>query len=295
MMLIDLTAVRAAWRFLADHPGPVGFAALLYAPVFAAQSVWSAEAAVASPGAAPLAILAAIAGLAIFVVSLAAWGRLALKGEGAGLFAHRLGADEQRLGVVTLLLLVLTFTVVGTAFLALAFMIAALALINVDAEAPAPEGRIDVFAMFGPGEMTVAVIVIGAFALFSLWFFLRLALAYPATMALGRVQVLTAWPLSRGNRAAQMLTGVLLACAPGAVLLVLLNFASNALTGAWPMSAASATDGNAVSVSLAAFAVISALQGVVKIALIGAPAAVVLCHIYERAAAEDSEAAPHAA
>ena len=177
MNLTDLSAVRAAWRFLTDHPAPVGFAAVLYAPVFSAQSVWSAQAAVAAPGAAPLAILAALIGLAVFVVSLAAWGRLALHGDGAGLFAHRLGADERRMGVVTLLLLVLTFTVLGTAFLAVAFMIAALALINVDAGAPAPEGRIDVFAMFGPGEMTVAVIVIGAFALFSLWFFLRLALA----------------------------------------------------------------------------------------------------------------------
>lgn len=295
MKLIDPSAVRAAWRFLADHPVPVGFAALLYAPVFAAQSVWSVQAAVAVPGAAPLAILAALAGLAIFVVSLAAWGRLALRGDGAGLFAHRLGGDEQRLGVVTLLLFVLTFTVIGTAFLAVAFMVAALALINVDADAPAPEGRIDVFAMFGPGEMTVAVIVIGAFALFSLWFFLRLALAYPATVALGRVQVLTAWPLSRGDRAAQMLTSVLLACAPGVVLLALLNLASNALIGAWPMSASSATDGDAVTVNLAAFALFSAIQGLVKVALIGAPAAVVLCQVFEAAEAEDSNASPEAA
>lgn len=288
MMLIDLSAVRASWRFLLDHPGPVGFAALLYAPVFAAQSVWSAQAAVAAPGAAPLAILAALAGLAIFVVSLAAWGRLALGVPGVGLLGHRLGADEQRLGVVALLLFVLTFTVVGTAFLALAFMIAALALINVDAEAPAPEGRVDIFAMFGPGETAVAVIVIGAFALFSLWFFLRLALAYPATVALGRVQVLTAWPLSRGSRATQMLTSVLVASAPGVAVLLVLNFASNALVGAWPMSAASATSDDAVSVNLAAFAVVSALHGAVKIALIGAPAAVVLCQVYQRAATEDA-------
>jgi hypothetical protein len=290
MMLIDLSAVRAAWRFLADNPGPIVFAALLYAPVFAAQSVWSAQAAVGSPGAAPLAILAALAGLAVFVVSLSAWGRLTLHSDGAGVFAHRLGKDEQRLGVVTLLLFVLTFTVVGTAFLAVAFMIAALALINVDAEAPAPEGRIDIFAMFGPGEMAVAIIVIGAFALFSFWFFLRLALAYPATVALGRVQVLTAWPLSRGNRAAQMLTSTLLACVPGALVLAVLNVVSNALLGAWPLSASSATSGEAVSVNLIAFAAVSALHGVVKIALIGAPAAVVLCLVYQRVSAEDRTA-----
>jgi hypothetical protein len=281
--------VRAAWRFIIDHPGPVAFAALLYAPVFAAQSVWSAEAAVGAPGAAPLAILAALIGLAVFVVSLAAWGRVALHGDGAGLFAHRLGADERRMGVVALLLLVLTFTVLGTAFLAVAFMIAALALINVDPDAPAPEGRIDIFAMFGPGETVVAVIVITAFALFSLWFFLRLALAYPATMALGRVQVLTAWPLSRGLRAAQMLTGTLVACAPGLLILAALNLISNAVLGAWPLSAASATQGDAVDVSLTAFALVSAIHGALKIALIGAPTAIVLCRIHDRAAQEDAE------
>lgn len=288
MMLINLSAVRAAWRFLADHPGPVGFAALAYAPVFALQSVWSAQAAIAAPGAAPLAILAALVGIGVFVVSLAAWGRLALRGDTGGVFAHRLGGDERRLALVSLLILVLTFTVVGTAFLAVAFMIAALALINVDADAPAPEGQVDIFALFGPGEMIVATLVIGTFALFSLWFFLRLALSYPATVAQERVQVLTAWPLSRGLRAAQMLTSVLAACAPGVALIALLNLACHAGFGAWPLSAASAVRDGELIVNPILFGLISAVHGALKVALIGAPAAIVLCRIYNRAMGEDT-------
>jgi len=262
----------------------VAFAAALYAPVFAAQSVWSAQAAVGAPGAAPLAILAALVGLAVFVVSLAAWGRAAFGTDAGGLFGHRLGADERRLGVVALLLLVLTFTVVGTAFLALAFMIAALALINVDPDAPAPEGQIDIFALLGPGETTVAVIVIAAFALFSLWFFLRLALAYPASLARG----LTAWPMSGGGRALEMLVSVLVACAPGVAALLVVNWISNAVLGAWPASASSAASGGEIDVDLVAFALVSAVHGAVKIALVGAPAALVLCRLYDKAAREDA-------
>ena len=291
MTLLDLNAVRAGWRAVIDHPGPVAFAALVYAPVFAAQSVWSAEGAIGRPGAAPLAILAALLGLCVFVVSLAAWGRLAFgRDAGSGLFGHRLGVDERRLGVVALLLLVLTFTVVGTAFMALAFMIAALALINVDPDAPAPEGRIDIFALLGPGETAVAVIVIAAFALGSLWFFLRLALAYPSTLAQDRVQVLTAWPLSRGARAARMLVSVLLVSAPGLAVLAGLNLVSASVIGAFPASAPSAVDDGAVSASLAGFAVASFLHGAVKIALIGAPSALVLCRIYDQVMAEETAA-----
>ena len=289
MMFLDPSAVRAGWRFVIDHPGPVAFAALLYAPVFAAQSVWSAEAAVGRPGTAPLAILAALLGLAVFVVSLAAWGRLAFgRGEGAGLFAHRLGMDERRLGVAALLLLVLTFTVVGTAFLALAFMIAALALINVDPDAPAPEGGIDIFALLGAGETAVAVIIIAAFALGSLWFFLRLALAYPSTLEQDRIQVLTAWPLSRGARAGRMLVSVLLVSAPGLVVLAGLNLVSQSVIGAFPASAPSAVEGGTVTASLAGFAVASLVHGAVKIVLIGAPCAVVLCRIYEQVMGEEA-------
>lgn len=288
MKLLELSDVRAAWRFVTENPGPVGFAALLYAPIFAAQSVWSAQAAVAAPGAAPLAILAALGGIAVFVVSLTSWGRIALRREVGGVFGHKLGAQERRMGIVALLLLVLTFTVIGTAFLTLAFMIAALALINVDPDAPAPEGRIDIFALFGPGEAVVAVVIITAFTLGSLWFFLRLALAYPASMALGRVQVLTAWPLSRGTRAARMLVTVLVAAAPGLGLLAVLNFISQALIGAFPMSASSAVSGGAVTANLVAFALVSAVHGAGKVALIAAPAAIVLCRIYEQAAAEDA-------
>ena len=283
MMLFDLSAVRASWRFITDHPGPVAFAAAIYAPIFTLQSLWSAQAAIAAPGAAPLAILASLAGLAVFVMSLSAWGRLVFDKPAGGVFAHRFGIDERRLGAVTLLVLILTFTVIGTAFLALAFMIAALALINVDPDAPAPEGRVDVFGLLGTGEMTVAVIIITAFALFSLWFFLRLALAYPATLAEDRVQVLTAWPLSGDGRALQMLGSVLIAAAPGLLVLLGLNFASSALLGAWPASASSAVDGEAFTVSGAGFAIVSFLHGAVKIALVGAPAAVVVCQAYTKA------------
>ena len=118
-------------------------------------------------------------------------------------------------------------------------------------------------------------------------FFLRLALAYPSTLAQGRVQVLTAWPLSRGARAARMLVSVLLVSAPGLAVLAGLNLVSASVIGAFPASASSAVDDGAVSPSLAGFAVASFLHGAVKIALIGAPAAVVLCRIYDQVMDEE--------
>lgn len=280
MTVFDPSVTRAAWRFPLAHFGPVAFAALIYAPLFALQSVWSAQSAIGAPGAAPLAILAAFAALGVFVVSLSSWGRLAFGQGAAGFFSHQLGADEKRLAVAALLLLVLTFTVVGTAFLALAFMLAALALINVDPDAPAPEGGIDIFALLGPSEMTVAVIVIAAFALFSFWFFLRLALAYPSTLALGRIQVLSAWTLSGRKRSIEMLTTLLAVCAPGIAILVAFNVLSAALLGAWPGYASSAVTDRALSVDPLTFGLVCLVYGAVKVAVLGAPAANALCRLY---------------
>jgi hypothetical protein len=181
---------------------------------------------------------------------------------------------------VAVLVLILVFTVIGTAFLAVAFMLAGLALINVDATAEPPEGFVNVFALYGPGESAVAIIIGAVFALFSLWFFLRLALAYPATVDQQRVQVLTAWPLSGRRRALEMVVTLVLAAAPGLLALTAINLASSALLGAWPGAAQSAAGEAGLSVNAAGLAVSALVYGFAKMALLGAPCVAALCALY---------------
>ena len=292
MTLLDLNAVRASWRFPLQHAGAVIAGAAVYAVLFAAQNMLGANAGADAPSAGPLALVFGLAAFAAFIFSYAAWGRLALgRGGAGGLLGHQLGADERRLALVALLVFILVFTVVGTAFLALAFMVAALAVINVPEGAPQPDaGSVDVLSLLGPGEMAVAAVAGTAFALFSLWFTLRLVLAFPATLAANRIQVLTAWPLSGKRRAITLALTLLLAAGPGLLALAVLNLASAAVLGAWPGGATSAVEALGGPAGAGYFAV-SAVHGFIKMALIGAPVAAALCALYDTFTETDANAA----
>ncbi|MEQ8405591.1 MAG: hypothetical protein RKE49_10870 [Oceanicaulis sp.] len=277
MTLLDPRTLAAAFRFVSTHARLVGLGAIAYAAVFTIQSLATAQAAAGTGWGAPAAFAAMLAAFAVFVVVLAAWGRARLD---RGAPALKVGGDEARLLWVCVLVLILVFTVIGTAFLAVAFMLAGLALINVDPAAEPPEGFVNIFALYGAGELAVALVIGGVFAVFSLWFFLRLALAYPATVDQGRVQVLTAWPLSGRRRAVEMIVTLVLAALPGVIVLVALNLVSSALIGAWPGAAQSAVGETGFMISPFAFALAAFIYGAAKMALVGAPCAAALCGLY---------------
>lgn len=282
MMLIDLPAVRRALQYPVTSAPAVLAGAGLYAAVFAFQSYFTARAGAGDAGAAPLGLVLGLVALAAFVLAMASWGRVALGKPNGPWLGLALGGDEARLGWATVLILILSLTVLGTAFLAVAFMIAALALINVDPEAPAPEGDVDLFAMLGTGEMITAGVIFTVFALFSLWFFLRLAMAYPATLDSGRIQIMSIWPLSGQGRSVQILTTVLAAALPGVVLLGLFNLAAAGVIGVYPASAQSgAGELGTLSVSAPLFLALAFVYGFGKAALVGAPVCVALCALYQ--------------
>ena len=283
MTLIDFQAVARAWRFPVSYPAAVLASASLYGVAFAAQSWFTARVEAGDVGAAPLGLLTGLAALLVFILAMAAWARAAFGKPAKGMFGLAFGGDEGRLIWSAFLVLILSLTVLGVAFLAVAFMIAALALINVDPEAPAPaQGEVDLFALFGTGEMIVAAVIFTVFAVFSLWFFLRLAMAYPATMESGQIRILSVWPLSGHGRSLQILSTVLAAAAPGAAILTVFNLAAAALFGAYPASAQSAAgEAGAMLLTAPAFFALAFVYGAGKAALVGAPVCSALCSLYD--------------
>ncbi len=282
-MMIDIPAIRRALLFVPAHFQSVLAGAALYALIFAFQSYFTALTGAGDVGAAPIAFGFAVLAFFAFVLAMASWGRAALGQARAGVLGLALGPDEGRLSWAAFLILVLSLTVLGTAFLAVAFMIAALALINVDPNAPPPEaGQVDLFGLFGLGEWVVTIVIFAVFGLFSLWFFLRLAMAYPATLDARRIQIMTVWPLSGKGRSVRILTTVLGAALPGVLVLWLFNAAFAALTGVFPAAAQSASgQGGALLVSAPLFLGMAFVYGIGKAALVGAPVCAALCALYQ--------------
>ncbi|MCP2678743.1 hypothetical protein NHF45_04255 [Maricaulaceae bacterium NA33B04] len=281
-MMFDLPAVKRALLFSVVNPVPVAVAAGLYGVVFAFQSYFTALAGAGDIGAAPIALGFGMLGFFAIVLAMASWGRIALGKPAGAVFGLELGADEARLTWSAFLIVILSLTVLGTAGLAVAFMIAALALINVDPAAPAPEaGSVDLFGMFGTGEWIVTAVIFAAFMVFSLWFFLRLAMAYPATLDASRIQIMSVWPLSGRGRSVKILSTTLAAALPGVLILVVFNLITAALLGVYPAAAQSASgEAGALSVAAPGFMIVSFLYGVGKAGLVGAPVCAALCALY---------------
>lgn len=291
MAFLDLSAISAAFGFAARRADLVVTGAGFYAVVFAVQSFFTAMAAgQGAPGfAAPLALLLALLAFVVFILVLAGWQRAALSLDDArGIKAFAFGADEKRLLWVVVLVLILLITVMGTAVLMLAFMLGALAIIGAQRTGmiEPPEGFVNIFSLFAPGEWIVAIILIAAFAGFNIWFFARLGFAAPATVARGRVQVLAAWPLSHGTVSRIVFT-TLAASLPGLGVLALYNIACAALLGVFPASAVSLTNADgALQISPWAYGLMAAPYGVLKMAALGAPLSGLFSALYERADAE---------
>lgn len=272
MTLIDMNAARAGLSLTLRYARLALLAGLIYALAYALEAVTAARLA---SGAGPLWhwLAAMLVGFAAVVPAIAAFVRIGL-GQPARLAA---GDDERRLLGVMALIWVLLFTVLGTAGLALMFMITALAVINVDVTAEPPSGPVDIYAQFGTGEWLVASVLIAAFAGFSLWFAARLALSLPSTLDSARVRVLSIWPVSSGRWIEIALT-LLAAAAPGLAILMALNVAAAAVTGVWP--GAAYTDAMEAPAPLLVVAALGGLHGLFKIALAAAPACAALGVLY---------------
>jgi hypothetical protein len=270
MKQIDISAARTGLACVVRY-GPLALAAAaIYGLAYALESLTAFRLAA---GDGPLWhwLGAMLIGFAATVPALAAFGRIGL-GQGARLSA---GGDERRVMGVMALIWVLLFTVLGTAGLAVMFMFTALAVINVDVNAEPPSGMVDIYALFGTGEWIVAGVLLAAFTGFSLWFVARLSVSLPATLASGRVRVLSIWPAS-SQRWVHIALTLLAAAAPGAAILVLLNIAAHAAFGVWP----GASHLGAETGSLLAVTVLGALHGALKLALVIAPGAAALGALY---------------
>lgn len=282
-MMIDLPAVKRALSFIAENPVPVVAAAALYGFVFAFQSYFTALAGAGDVGAAPIALGFGVLGFIAFVLAMVSWGRIALDKPGGQLLGLGFGADELRVLLMAILVCVLLIAVLPViALFAVAPVIAATVVAGLEAglNADQAEGA-SAIGLLGTGGLILLYICVASFALFSLWFFLRLAMAYPATLDASRIQIMSVWPLSGKGRSVKILTTALAAALPGVLILTVFNLITAALLGAYPAAAQSASgEAGALAVGGAGFLIVSFLYGVGKAALVGAPVCVALCALY---------------
>ncbi|PWE16637.1 hypothetical protein DDZ18_12810 [Marinicauda salina] len=221
MRWIDPGAVRAAFAFPLAHPAVVGAGALAWALAAAGFSAVLLVGASGAGGAGLGALALAALAFAALVVAVSAWARAALGDSSPGGFAGlRLGGDEARLAIAFGLVLVLVFTVLGTAgLLALAVVLGVTLVAAARAGvAGEPGAAIDTFALLNAGEWVVVGAVGLAFAGFAAWFLARLAMTVPATVGRGKAQILAAWPLTAG-RVGELVVSALIIAAPGALVL----------------------------------------------------------------------------
>jgi hypothetical protein len=290
MTLLDLSALRAGFRFPLDNARPVLAGALIYGVIFAAQTLATAYAAAGAGWGAPTALALIVAGFAVFVVALSAWGRKALHGETTAL---GFGADERRLLWAAFLVVLLVGIVVMTAaFLAFCIVLGAtMVAINRQGYAEPPADAVNTFALLNTAEWGTVWLTALVFAGFSLWFFARLVMAYPATVDHAKVQVLTAWPFSGKRRALEIALTLVLSAAPGVIILVVFNQLSDAVLGAWPGAAQSAVEqgSETLSANPLLFAVAALIYGAGKLALVAAPCAAALCALYVKYRTETEE------
>ncbi len=290
MRWIEPGALRAALQFPIANARMVLAGAGLYGVVFAVQSVLTLYLAAGSSAAGLGALIATLAAFGIFCVVLAGWGRVALGMQASTPLGFQAGGDELRLIWVAFLVVILSFTVLGTALVVLAFMLAALAMIGAErvGMSEPPEGFINIFSLFGPGEWAVALVLMGGFAIFSIWLFSRLSLGVPATLDGRRVRILSVWPLSTGRFVAITLSAAAVIF-PALVMILMINSALGTLFGIAPASPQSLVNANGdVTGSPLGLAAISFVYGGLKMVLLGAPLTGLVCALYRIYARENA-------
>ncbi|KPP82701.1 MAG: hypothetical protein HLUCCA04_01165 [Oceanicaulis sp. HLUCCA04] len=229
MKLIHKDALQDGFALLLRHPRAVLAASAVCAGVAALEALVSSFTGEAGPGLIGVTLLF-ILGFHAWVMAAVLVTRPAL-GLGDGSLKDR-ARDVSRLVLVAGLTLILVLTVQGTAFVVLAFMLGALAILGAERTGltEPPEGFVNIFALFNTTEWLIAVALITVWSVFALWFISRLLPAIPATLERGKVQLLSAWPILQGRGLAGFLTGAV-AVLPGVAVLVGFALLVEAATG----------------------------------------------------------------
>lgn len=274
MRILEPNGLAAALRFPLAHGRLVLAGAGLYGLVFTVQSLFTVYAAAGSSGAALAGLVSAMLAFGAFAVALAGWTRAALGlNPPPAWLGLSLGGDELRLVWVALLVAVLCLTILGTAGFVLLLLLIALTMVgayNAGIEGQ-PEGFIDTFALFGPGEWFATIVGVSLYAVFSIWLFARLSLSIPATIDRGRIAILSVWPLSSGRFVA-ITTSAALIIVPALLLLAGFNALSDAVSGFNPAAAQSILNANDdVAGPVFGFALLAFVYGVLKMVLLAAP------------------------
>ncbi len=235
MTLFHTDALKAGFALLRNHPLPVALSAGVCA-LLAAIEIMTLR--LAAPAGLLSVVALAALGFYAWVIAAGLIGRASVGLDWKGL-ASNSARDLHRLVLVALLGLVLLVTVLGTAFVMLAFMLGALAILGADRTGltEPPEEFVNIFALFNPAEWVIAVMLIAVWSAFAFWFLSRLLPAIPATLHRGKVQLLATWPILQGRGLGALMTGCA-AVLPGIVLLTGFSIACEALFGFNPASGA---------------------------------------------------------
>jgi len=200
-----LRSVAAAYAFLISHWHRALLAAAPYTVAYVAQLVMLRV--VEADGGQNSTLMSISLGLSVVTViaSLALSAsmlRMAVKGDYSGRFGLKLGEDEWRMFLVSLLVFLLTVLVFVMIFMFWAVffsMIATGALERAGIDPEASGFELGEAVSYMTGADWAAVVATGALGGFLMaWLSARLVLAYPATIDKGKVLVLTVWPLSNG-------------------------------------------------------------------------------------------------
>lgn len=229
MKLIHTDALQDGFALIFRQPRAEMAAAGLCAAVAALEALVFSMTGEAGPGVIGVTLLF-ILGFHAWVIAAVLITRPAL-GLEAGAVKDR-ARDVSRLVLVAGLTVILVLTVLGTAFVMLAFMLGALAILGAERTGltEPPEGFVNIFALFNAAEWGIAVALITVFSAFGLWFISRLLPAIPATLERGKVQLLAAWPILQGRGLGAFLTGTL-AILPGVIVLAGFAILVEHLTG----------------------------------------------------------------
>lgn len=195
-----LRSVAEAYRFALQNWQRCGLAAAPYLAVTLVYITYMAGGTGGNPVIAFFLMVAFTLANLAFITSVL---KLAVRGGNGPGLGLQLGADEGRVFIVNILVALLTAIVVVLAGIAALAFISAIAAGVMDragiGEEAATEDISIVFDAFGASDWGAVLLVGLGFGLLIAWLSARLALALPATIADGRIRVLSIWPLSNGQ------------------------------------------------------------------------------------------------
>ncbi|MHA6289157.1 hypothetical protein [Maricaulis sp. CAU 1757] len=230
-------SVLAAYAFFLAHWRPILIAGVPYTVGYALQLVLLQTQTGGETANAGLQLVYLLLAIGTFLASLAlsaAALRMAVRGDFGGWLGLRLGRDELNIFLVSLLISALTLLVFLLVFMFWAVVFSSIALGSLEQAGIDPEAEgfdlTQTTAYLGGSEWGVLILLGLAAAAVILWLTARLILAFPATIAQRKVQVLSVWNLSHGQ-AWRIAAALVLAMVPFIVIEIMLYETLSALAG----------------------------------------------------------------